>query len=98
MPKLMKMAQVTRVRVGSKLRVGCLERLQEPIYSTDDTCAVRYSPPRDVERARGGCRVRCGDSLVSVGTRLGVVAPRENVGQIIIGEEQENRFKQEETP
>jgi primosomal protein N' (replication factor Y) len=51
-----------------------------------------------VERAREWWRVRNGEARVVVGTRSAVFAPLENVGLIIVDEEQENSFKQEETP
>ena len=60
--------------------------------------AVLHSALSDVERAREWWRVRNGDARVVVGTRSAVFAPLENVGLIIIDEEQENSFKQEETP
>ena len=60
--------------------------------------AVLHSALSDVERAREWWRVRNGDARVVVGTRSAVFAPLENVGLIIVDEEQENSFKQEETP
>ncbi len=60
--------------------------------------AVLHSALSDVERAREWWRVRNGDARVVVGTRSAVFAPLENLGLIIVDEEQENSFKQEETP
>jgi primosomal protein N' (replication factor Y) (superfamily II helicase) len=60
--------------------------------------AVLHSALRDVERAREWWRVRHGQARVVVGTRSAVFAPLENLGLIIVDEEQENSFKQEETP
>jgi primosomal protein N' (replication factor Y) len=60
--------------------------------------AVLHSALRDVERAREWWRVRNGEARVVVGTRSAVFAPLENVGLLIVDEEQENSFKQEETP
>jgi primosomal protein N' (replication factor Y) len=60
--------------------------------------AVLHSALSDVERAREWKRVRNGEARVVVGTRSAVFAPLENVGLIIVDEEQENSFKQEETP
>jgi primosomal protein N' (replication factor Y) len=51
-----------------------------------------------VERAREWWRVRNGQARVVVGTRSAVFAPLENLGLVIVDEEQENSFKQEETP
>jgi primosomal protein N' (replication factor Y) len=60
--------------------------------------AVLHSALSDVERAREWWRVRNGEARVVVGTRSAVFAPLENIGLIIIDEEQESSFKQEETP
>ena len=60
--------------------------------------AVLHSALSDVERAREWWRARNGEARVVVGTRSAVFAPLENIGLIIVDEEQENSFKQEETP
>ena len=60
--------------------------------------AVLHSALSDVERAREWRRVRNGEARVVVGTRSAVFAPVENLGLIIVDEEQENSYKQEETP
>jgi primosomal protein N' (replication factor Y) len=60
--------------------------------------AVLHSALSDVERAREWWRVRNGEARVVVGTRSAVFAPLQNVGLIIVDEEQETSYKQEETP
>src|SRR6202158_2110451 len=60
--------------------------------------AVLHSALSDVERAHEWWRVHHGEARVVVGTRSAVFAPLENVGLIIVDEEQENSYKQEETP
>jgi len=60
--------------------------------------AVLHSALSDVERAREWWRVRNGEARVVVGTRSAIFAPLENVGLIIVDEEQETSYKQEETP
>jgi primosomal protein N' (replication factor Y) len=60
--------------------------------------AVLHSALSDMERAHEWWRVRNGEARVVVGTRSAVFAPLENIGLIIVDEEQENSFKQEETP
>jgi primosomal protein N' (replication factor Y) len=59
---------------------------------------VLHSALNDVERAREWWRVRHGEARVVVGTRSAVFAPLENLGLIIVDEEQESSYKQEETP
>jgi primosomal protein N' (replication factor Y) (superfamily II helicase) len=60
--------------------------------------AVLHSALSDVERAREWWRVRNGEARVVVGTRSAVFAPLNNLGLIIVDEEQESSYKQEETP
>ncbi len=60
--------------------------------------AVLHSGLPDTERAREWWRVRRGEAKIAVGTRSAVFAPLENLGLIIVDEEQETSYKQEETP
>jgi primosomal protein N' (replication factor Y) (superfamily II helicase) len=60
--------------------------------------AVLHSGLADNERAREWWRVRRGESKVVVGTRSAVFAPLENLGLVIVDEEQESSYKQEESP
>jgi primosomal protein N' (replication factor Y) len=60
--------------------------------------AVLHSALPEVERAREWWRVRRGEARVVVGTRSAVFAPLENLGLIVVDEEQEASYKQEETP
>ncbi len=63
-----------------------------------DVVAVLHSGLPDVERAREWWRVRRGEARVIVGTRSAVFAPCEQPAVIIVDEEQESAYKQEETP
>jgi primosomal protein N' (replication factor Y) len=73
-----------------------------PAGASSPTCAagvaVLHSGLSDQERAREWWRVRRGEARVVVGTRSAVFAPLENMGLIIVDEEQESSYKQEETP
>jgi primosomal protein N' (replication factor Y) (superfamily II helicase) len=60
--------------------------------------AVLHSGLPDSERAREWWRVRHGEARVVVGTRSAIFAPLENLGLVIVDEEQESSYKQEETP
>jgi primosomal protein N' (replication factor Y) len=60
--------------------------------------AVLHSALSDAERAREWWRVRNGEARVVVGTRSAVFAPLRNLGLLIVDEEQETSYKQEETP
>ena len=63
-----------------------------------ESVAILHSALPDVERAREWWRVRSGEVRVVVGTRSAIFAPLENVGLIIVDEEQEGSYKQEEVP
>ncbi len=63
-----------------------------------DRVAVLHSALPDAERAREWWRIRRGEAPVVVATRLGVFAPVPNLGLVVVDEEQEGSYKQEETP
>jgi primosomal protein N' (replication factor Y) (superfamily II helicase) len=63
-----------------------------------DRVAILHSGMPESERAREWWRVRHHQASVVVGTRSAIFAPLENVGLIIVDEEQESSYKQEETP
>src|SRR6266404_5876473 len=60
--------------------------------------AVLHSALSDIERAREWWRVRNREARVIVGTRSAIFAPVEKLGLVIVDEEQESSYKQEETP
>ncbi|HET9466939.1 MAG TPA: primosomal protein N', partial [Vicinamibacterales bacterium] len=63
-----------------------------------DRVAVQHSGLSDGERSDQWYRIRRGDVSVVVGTRSAVFAPLEKPGLIIVDEEHDTSFKQEETP
>lgn len=63
-----------------------------------DRVAILHSAFNETERAGQWRRLRSGDALVAVGTRSGVFAPVRNLGLIIVDEEHDGSYKQEETP
>jgi primosomal protein N' (replication factor Y) len=62
------------------------------------TIAVLHSGLSDRERALEWWRLRRHEARVVVGTRSAVFAPVENVGLVVVDEEQESSYKQEEAP
>lgn len=63
-----------------------------------DRVAILHSAFTDVERAGEWRRIQSGAAGVVVGTRSGVFAPVRELGLIVIDEEHDNSYKQEETP
>ena len=63
-----------------------------------DKTAVLHSSLSAGERYDQWKRVRSGDATVVVGTRSAVFAPAENLGLIILDEEQEHSYKSENNP
>lgn len=60
--------------------------------------AVLHSGMSKSERLEQWQRIRNGEIDLVLGTRSAVFAPLENIGLIVVDEEQENTYKQEETP
>jgi primosomal protein N' (replication factor Y) len=63
-----------------------------------DRVAILHSAFTDVERSEQWRRIRKGSATVVVGTRSGVFAPVRNLGLIVVDEEHDGSYKQEETP
>jgi primosomal protein N' (replication factor Y) len=60
--------------------------------------AILHSAFHDSERAQEWRRIRAGEAGVVVATRSGVFAPVRNLGLIIVDEEHDQSYKQQETP
>jgi primosomal protein N' (replication factor Y) len=63
-----------------------------------DEVAILHSGLSDQERAEQWHRIKSGDARVVVGTRSAVFAPVSDVALVIVDEEQDSSYKQEETP
>jgi primosomal protein N' (replication factor Y) len=63
-----------------------------------DLVAVQHSGLSDGERYDQWHRIRRGEVSIVVGTRSAVFAPLGNLGLIVVDEEHDTSFKQEETP
>ena len=60
--------------------------------------AILHSAFGDAERADQWRRIQRGQARVVVGTRSGIFAPVQNLGLVIIDEEHDGSYKQQETP
>ena len=63
-----------------------------------DRVAILHSAFSDMERVEQWRRIRSGAAGVVVGTRSSVFAPVQNLGLIIVDEEHDQSYKQEENP
>ena len=63
-----------------------------------ENVAILHSAFHDAERANQWRRVQSGEAGVVVATRSGVFAPIRNLGLIIVDEEHDHSYKQDETP
>ncbi|HYL76548.1 MAG TPA: primosomal protein N' [Bryobacteraceae bacterium] len=63
-----------------------------------DRVAILHSAFHDAERAEQWRRIRSGQATVVVGTRSGVFAPVQNIGLVVIDEEHDQSYKQQDTP
>ena len=63
-----------------------------------DLVALLHSAFNDAERAEQWRRIQAGSARVVVGTRSGVFAPVQNLGLVVIDEEHDASYKQQDTP
>jgi primosomal protein N' (replication factor Y) len=63
-----------------------------------DEVAILHSALSADERAEQWHRIRRGEARIVVGTRSAVFAPLENLALIVVDEEHDGSYKQEETP
>ncbi len=63
-----------------------------------DSVAILHSAFHDAERAGQWRRLRTGAARVAVGTRSAVFAPIAGLGLIVVDEEHDQSYKQQETP
>jgi primosomal protein N' (replication factor Y) len=63
-----------------------------------DEAAILHSALSDKERAQQWHRIKSGDARMVVGTRSAVFAPVADLALIIVDEEHDSSYKQEETP
>lgn len=68
------------------------------LHRFGDRVAILHSAFSDNERTEHWRRIRSGEAGVVVGTRSGVFAPIRNLGLIIVDEEHDHSYKQQEAP
>jgi primosomal protein N' (replication factor Y) len=75
-----------------------VERFKTRFAATQHEVAVLHSHLSEGERHDEWHRIREGRARIVIGARSAIFAPCENLGLIVVDEEHENSYKQEETP
>src|SRR6187399_1189484 len=75
-----------------------VERFKSRFAESQDTVAVLHSHLSEGERHDEWHKLQSGRARIVVGARSAVFAPLENLGLIVVDEEHETSYKQEEAP
>jgi len=75
-----------------------VERFKSRFSEAQDTVAVLHSHLSEGERHDEWHKIHSGRARIVVGARSAVFAPLENLGLIVVDEEHETSYKQEEAP
>jgi len=75
-----------------------VERFKSRFSEAQDTVAVLHSHLSEGERHDEWHKIQSGRARIVVGARSAVFAPLENLGLIVVDEEHETSYKQEEAP
>jgi primosomal protein N' (replication factor Y) (superfamily II helicase) len=79
--------------------IGLTPAMAAQLHGTfGDNVALLHSALTPDERAEQWYRIRRGEARIVVGTRSAIFAPAENLGLIIVDEEHDLSYKQEEIP
>lgn len=75
-----------------------VERFKSRFAATNHEVAVLHSHLSEGERHDEWHRIRSGKARIVIGARSAVFAPVDRLGIVVVDEEHENTYKQEETP
>src|SRR5205814_4469967 len=80
------------------LTAQTVERLKSRFAAAQESVAVLHSHLSEGERHDEWHKINNGQARIVIGARSAIFAPLENLGLIVVDEEHENSYKQEETP
>ncbi len=75
-----------------------VERFKSRFASIQDQVVVMHSHLSEGERFDAWHKIHSGAARIVIGARSAIFAPLENLGLIVVDEEHENSYKQEEAP
>ena len=75
-----------------------VERFKSRFADMQDAIAVMHSHLSEGERYDEWHKIHCGEARIVIGARSSIFAPLENPGIIIVDEEHESSYKQDEAP
>jgi primosomal protein N' (replication factor Y) len=75
-----------------------VERFKSRFAEAQDTVAVLHSHLSEGERHDEWHKIHSGRAQIAIGPRSAVFAPLKNLGLIVVDEEHENTYKQEDAP
>ncbi|MDQ6625661.1 MAG: primosomal protein N', partial [Verrucomicrobiota bacterium] len=75
-----------------------VERFKSRFAEAQESVAVLHSRLSEGERHDEWHKIQSGQAKIVIGARSAVFAPLENLGLIVVDEEHENSYKQEEAP
>ncbi|MDQ6912782.1 MAG: primosomal protein N' [Verrucomicrobiota bacterium] len=75
-----------------------VERFKSRFSDAPDTVAVLHSRLSEGERHDEWHKIQSGRARIVIGARSAIFAPLENIGLIVVDEEHETTYKQEEAP
>lgn len=75
-----------------------VERFKSRFAEAQDAVAVLHSRLSEGERHDEWHKIQSGQAKIVIGARSAVFAPLDNLGLIVVDEEHENSYKQEEAP
>ncbi len=96
---MQRVSQLGRTAILLVPEIGLTPAMAGQLYATfGPEVALLHSQLTPDERAEQWHRIRRGEARVVVGTRSAVFAPAANLGLIIVDEEHDSSYKQEEVP